>query len=243
MGSPTNLADTQRGSADALDNRGSTGGSPTSTGGNPVFLRNGKPNFTMMLPNVQTSPQNLNSSPESMYTLRNSTKSPMSNNNYSRGDFVLQNSNFNGHSEEKGQWGSLNQFGDNEEEDIELLKFQQEHKRMQDEIDDFLKGKEVIEHISPSKISTNLKQILKGLEYTTKKVNLIADAPIDDDDDDMDEPNFAEMGKKIKKAFAQAKVKAVKTLGGIMKANGSQSPRGIQEDAFAQALAAAEKVR
>ena len=242
MASPTNRADDQYGSANALDNRGSASGSPTSIAGNPLILRMGKPNFTGMLSNAQTTPKNLSSSPQSLYTLRNSDKSP--NSNYSRGDFVLQNSNFNGYSEERGQWGSLNQFGDYDEEDMELLKYQQEHKRMQEEIDDFLRGKEVVEHISPSKITSNLKQILRGLEHTTKKVNLIADAPVvDDDDDDIEEPQFAEMGKKIKKAFSQAKVKAVKTLGGIMKANGGQSPRGLQEEAFALALAVAEKVR
>jgi len=111
-----------------------------------------------------------------------------------------------------------------EDEDKSAMKeYYDEHDKMQQQIDEVLKGKAKVANLTPNNVTINLRQVLRNLEFTHKQVNQITDTKnntLDDEDsDDMEEPNFAEMATKIKNAFQQVKQKAVTNMKGVMKNN------------------------
>ena len=116
-----------------------------------------------------------------------------------------------------------------EEQDQNMLKeYYDEHDKMQQQIDEVLKGKTKVANLTPNNVTINLRQVLRNLDSTQKQITQITtdtknNTFDDDDSDDMEEPNFAEMGTKIKNAFQQAKLKAQANMKGVLKSN-SNSP-------------------
>ena len=196
-----------------LDERALPGGSPSSRAWNGETQFFGRNNFNLLVPFPLN--QHLNASPQSMTTFRNLNMSPTS-----RMDVATHEETgfYNGSVSPINLRRSPRQNLTPEENEADLKKFIQEHEKMQHDINEVLKGKIVVERLSPRKISIHLKQALKGLEFTNRKVNSIADNTLnDDDDDDHERPNFEAMGDRIKEAFNQAKVKAAKNFEGMLK--------------------------
>lgn len=109
-----------------------------------------------------------------------------------------------------------------EEQDQNMLKeYYDEHDKMQQQIDEVLKGKTKVANLTPNNVTINLRQVLRNLDSTQKQITQITtdtknNTFDDDDSDDMEEPNFAEMGTKIKNAFQQAKLKAQANMKGVL---------------------------
>lgn len=115
-----------------------------------------------------------------------------------------------------------------EEQEQNMLKeYYDEHDKMQQQIDEVLKGKTKVASLTPNNVTINLRQVLRNLDSTQKQITQITDTKNntfdDDDSDDLEEPNFGEMATKIKNAFLQAKLKAASNIKGVLKST-SNSP-------------------
>ena len=102
--------------------------------------------------------------------------------------------------------------------DMEPDSYTEGNDQMQREIDELLQGKKNLDNINASEISTNLRQVLKGLEGFKKKVKAIGDG---DDNDYEDEPQKLDlngMTGNLIEAFNRAQKKTAKKVYGYAKA-------------------------
>jgi len=134
-------------------------------------------------------------------------------------DMILMTTNRNT-LEDNNMKESLNNLLTNEDDEEEMKEFFYEHERIQQEISEVLKGKQLVNKLLPgNKVSNNLKEILDDLELTQKNVTLMTQQRRSNrnSDDEMSEPEFSEMGERIKKAFNQAKDKATQNMEELLK--------------------------
>ena len=109
----------------------------------------------------------------------------------------------------------FNTFIDPLHMDSEIEAYQRESDQMQREIDELMEGKKNLENIGPSEVSTNLRQVLKGLTGFNKKLKAIGD----DDDVEYDPQNvdLNGMTDSILGAFGKAQKKTAKKAIGFYK--------------------------
>ncbi len=114
----------------------------------------------------------------------------------------------------------------NDTDEAELTQFIQEHESMQQMISEVLKGKQILSSLpADNKVSKNLKDILKNLELTRRNMSQMTEdkkGKQGDSDDSYEEPEFDEMGIKIKKAFNLAKLKAAQNIEELLRLKNAQ---------------------
>ena len=96
-----------------------------------------------------------------------------------------------------------------EENDFDYL-YNQEQDQMNREIAELLEGRKNLENIGPSEASSNLRQVLKGLEGVKKKVKALGEAEDNEDDHHDPKPDLEKMTSTIIGAFDKAQKKTAK---------------------------------
>ena len=112
-----------------------------------------------------------------------------------------------------------------DEDERELRRYMEEHEETKKEIDEVLKGRDIVESLVPTKkVEVGLQEVLKDLNSTKKKVDLIGADNVEDSDDsdDYNESEFEKMGDRIKKAFDSVKGKAVKNMEDYLKSKNTE---------------------
>jgi len=113
---------------------------------------------------------------------------------------------------------NFNPFIDPLHLDSEIEAFNKEHDQMQREIEELMEGKKNLESIGPSDVSTNLRQVLKGLTGFNKKLKAIGEGD-DNEDDDTQNVDINGMTNSLMGAFDKAQKKTAKKAIGFFKAH------------------------
>ena len=174
---------------------------------------------------IQGSPSRSVSPTELRNSHDSASRSPKASGGYNNGSSPM---NIQGsyYADARGDRNAGAKMPSQDEDERELRKYMEEHEEIKKEIDEVLKGRDIVESIMPTKkVEVGLQEVLRDLNSTKKKVDLIAVENVEDSDEDSDnynESEFEKMGDRIKKAFDSVKGKAVKNMEDYLKSKNTE---------------------
>jgi len=102
-------------------------------------------------------------------------------------------------------------YDDPSQQNADLEAYKSDYDQMQRDIDDILEGKKNMENFAQPDISTNLKQVLRGLEGFKKKVKALGEGEDNENEDD-GQIDFNGLTGSMLGAFSKAQKKTAKKV-------------------------------